>query len=41
MKSRNVLLIYLFALVGGILLMILHDRAQLFEGIVVAPFFLL
>lgn len=36
MKSRNVLLIYLFALVGGILLMILHDRAQLFEGIVVA-----
>lgn len=36
MKSRNVLLIYLFALVGGIILMILHDRAQLFEGIVVA-----
>lgn len=36
MKSRNVLLIYLFALVGGIILTILHNRAQLFEGIVVA-----
>lgn len=36
MKSRNVLLIYLFALVGGIILMIMHNRAQLFEGIAVA-----
>lgn len=35
MKSKNVLLVYLSALIGGILLMLLHNQVHLFEGIVV------
>ncbi len=35
MQQRSILMIYLFALIGGILLTILHSRANLFEGIVV------
>lgn len=35
MKSKNVLLVYLFVLIGGILLMLLHNQVHLFEGIVV------
>ncbi len=35
MQQKSILMTYLFALIGGILLSILHSRANLFEGIVI------
>lgn len=35
MKSRSMLLIYLFTLVGGILLIVLNKRENLFEGLII------
>lgn len=35
MQQRSILMLYLFSLIGGVLLTLLHGKANLFEGIVV------